>query len=349
MTWMQKSTKWKRRALTDLAAADAWRQLRQGGLTATGDEVPSLMTGVEADAGVIRFALGPSGEGRLLLPITQGERVPAIAGTPALKILDATWVVGSRSCRFLDLTCVVRDLDGVFAEVVGEIVRRVGEGHAAVTAAIAVIDEFRLLLMPQGEHVDVEVITGLIGELLLLDRLLNHSADALHLWRGPLGDRHDFRAGPLAIEVKTTGRAGNEIMHVGSIDQLLEPLDGELCLARYTLEQAQGGAVSVAALSARVAAKVGDPMKFRSQLAAINCVDPTSADWNAVQFELQEERFYRVDAAFPRIIPLSFADAALPAGTQALEYDVDLVAARASLLSVVDTNDYLARMIACLT
>lgn len=334
--------------MTDITAADVWRKLRQSGLTATGDEVPSLATGVDADAGAVRLALGPLGEGRLLLPVPPAERVPAIKDTPALKVVDATWLVGGKPSRFLDLTCVVRDLDGVFAEVAGEIVRRIAEGHAAVTACIAVLDEFRLLLMPRDERADVEAITGLVGELLLLERFLDLSSDALAVWRGPLGDRHDFRAGLLAIEVKTTGRAGNETLHVGSIDQLLEPLGGELCLARYTLEQASGGALSVAALCARIAPRVGDLMAFRARLAGIGCPDPASADWNAVQFELQDERMYRVDRSFPRIVPDSFVSGVLPAGTGAVQYDVDLASASDSLLNGADAEGFRARMIACL-
>jgi len=303
---------------------------------------------VEADAGPVRFALGARGEGRLLLPIARSERVPRIPETPTLRIIDETYSFGSESWRFLDLTCLAAELDGVFGEVADEIVRRIAEGDGAVKACVSTLGEFRMLLVPRQSKVRKQEIIGLIGELLLLEELLAIDGDACRLWRGPLGERHDFRAGGLAIEVKTSSRAGSEIMRVTSIDQLLEPSDGELCVFRYTLEESSNGALSVGSLFGRLTGKVGDPMDLRSLLARLDCPDPRSEDWNGCSFDIEDRRAYRVTESFPRIVPRSLVAGGLPVGVGAVGYDIDLAAARDALLAPEDRQEFLRRMVSCL-
>lgn len=329
-------------------AADSWRLLREGGHTAAGAEVPSRASGVEADAGPVRFALGSRGEGRLLLPIARSERVPRIPETPTLRIVDEIYSFGSESWRFLDLTCLAPELDGVFGEVADEIVRRIAGGGGALKACVSTLGEFRMLLVPRQSKIRKQEIIGLIGELLLLEELLEIDGDACSLWRGPLGERHDFRAGRLAIEVKTSSRAGNEMMRVTSIDQLLEPSEGELCVFRYTLEESSSGALGVGSLFGRLSGKAGDPMDLRNLLARLDCPDPRSEDWNSCLFDLEDRRAYRVTGSFPRLVPGSLVAGGLPAGVGAVGYDVDLAQARDALLDAEERQDFLRRMASCL-
>lgn len=329
-------------------AADSWRFLRQGGHTAGAVEIPSSVSGVSADAGPVRFALGSRGEGRLLLPISGSERVPRIPETPTLKISDEIYSFGSDSWRFLDLTCLAPELDGVFGEVADEIVKRIASGDGALKACVATLGEFRMLLVPKQSKVGKQEIIGLVGELLLLSELLELDPDACSLWRGPLGERHDFRAGKLSIEVKTSSRAANEVMHVTSIDQLLEPSGGELCLVRYTLEESSSGDISVGSIFSVLSGKVSDPMQLRNLLARLDCPDPRSDDWNSSSFNLEEIRSYSITDEFPRLVPKSLVTGGLPAGVGCVEYEVDLAAARHAMMSSEDRQEYQRRMILCL-
>ncbi len=334
--------------MSDRSAAECWRLLRQGGYDSSGEEVPSLLSGVDSDTGAVRFALGRNGEGRLLVPIGSSERVPAIAETPTLKIVDEHYAFGRTSWRFLDLTCLVPELDRVFGEVADEIVLRIASGHGAIRACTSTLGEFRMLLVPKGSSVPAERLVGLIGELLLLDELLDIAPSATELWRGPLGERHDFRGGALAAEVKTTGRAGNQVLHVTSIDQLLEPADGELHIVRYALEETAGGSISLGSLFTRIVGKSGNSLRIRDLLARMDCPDPLAEEWNAVRFQLEDTRSYRIDAAFPRVVPASLSAGALPSGVSKLRYDVDLAAAEHARLSPAEHREFLERMIACL-
>lgn len=330
--------------MTRKSPEEAWRLLRKGGREATASDIPSRKADVSADAGPVRFALSPLGEGRLLLPLGSSERTPSIPQTPALEILDRIYTLDGVRCRYLDLTCRVRDLEGVFADVATEILRRIEAGESALRACTGTLSEFRLLLQPGASEVSDEQITGLIGELLLLTELLSLSADAAELWRGPLGERHDFRGGLLAIEVKTTLRAGNETMRISSLDQLLEPAGGELCVTRYTLERAAGAAVTVSGLFRRAVERGADVTELRMLMARMGCADPEAEVWNGVACELQESRTWRVDATFPRLIP-----ATTPAGINEVTYAVELSAAAGSLLDEQQALEFRSRMVKCLS
>lgn len=334
--------------MSDRPAAECWRQLREGGHDARGGEVPSLLSGIEADAGPVRFALGGNGEGRLLVPIGPSERVPAIADTPALGIVDEHYSFGRTSWRFLDLTCRAPELDRVFGEVADEIVSRIASGHGAIRACTSTLSEFRMLLIPKNSSVAAERLVGLVGELLLLEELLEIASSAADLWRGPLGDRHDFRGGSLAIEVKTTSRAANQVLHVTSIDQLLEPAGGELHLVHYTLEEVAGGSLSLGSLFTSVAGKSGNPMRIRDLLSRMDCPDPLAEEWNVTRFQLEARRCYRVDSTFPRLVPESLAAGALPPGVSKMHYDVDLSAGDHARLLQAEHQEFMERMIACL-
>ncbi len=323
---------------------EAWRLLRNGGHEATSSDIPSRKAGVNADAGPVRFALSPQGEGRLLLPLGPSERTPGIPQTPALEILDRYYTLDGVRCRYLDLTCRIRDLEGVFADVATEILRRIEAGESALRACTGTLSEFRLLLQPGASEVPDEKITGLIGELLMLTELLSLSAEAAELWRGPLGERHDFRGGVLAIEVKTTLRAGNEMIRISSLDQLLEPSGGELCVTRYTLERAAGATLTVGALFRRAIERGAEPTKLRKLLAEIGCADPEADVWNGVACELQESRTWGVGAAFPRLIP-----AATPAGISEVTYAVELSSAAACILDDQQALEFRSRMVKCLS
>lgn len=330
------------------SATESWRLMRDRGHGADGIEVPSVLSGIDADDGPVRFALGSRGEGRLLLPVSASERVPAIPETPTLRILDEIYSFEGKSWRFLDLTCLAPELDGVFGEVADEIVTRLSEGHSALKACTTTLGEFRMLLVPRQSKVGKKDIVGLLGEMLLLDELLELDTDACHLWRGPISERHDFRGGSLSAEVKTSGRAGNEMLEVTSIDQLLEPEGGELCLVRYTLEEVAGGELSIASLFDRIVRKASDPLQLRDLLARMECPDPRSPDWNSIHFALEERRSYRIDEFFPRLVPGSLVAGGLPTGVGQVCYVIDLAAARGALLSFEEHRSFLEGMVACL-
>ncbi len=329
------------------AAGQAWAILRGGGKESTGVEVPTVLSGVMAPAGPIRLALGERGEPRLLLPLDSGETTQDFAEAPSLRIVVSSYVTDGKATRFVDLTCLVPDLESVFSEVTAQILARIEAGQACVAAAQTTILDFRRLLL-RSSSVAPSKIVGLIGELFVLSRLLDRSPNAWRTWRGPIGDRHDFRSGDHSLEVKTSSRASQSIT-VSSIDQFSAPTGGSLHLLHLVLEQTPGGLLTVSALGQAVLDKANGPDRVIDCLAAIGCTDVNSASWNSVAFRLEAEQLYEIENGFPRLIPSMILGGSLPVGVTELTYRIDLVAASSFRRNPNELNNLENRLIECLS
>lgn len=313
--------------------ARGWTVLRAGEKEPSGLSIPTKPVGVNAPAGAIRIALGDLGEARLLVPLADNEDPDGIIGAPALSISVTQLDEHLKTRRFLDLVCRVSKLEVVFAEVVDQIIGRIGGGASCTDAVHSTIDEFRALLTSRGTaDAPREKVAGLLGELLLLDDLLQRSPEGWKAWRGPEGARHDFVMGTMAFEVKVTMKKGKSTITVNGLEQLCEPAGGDLFLQHYELEAAANGPLSIRSLGELVLQRASDPTRVVELIAAVGCPSVDDDAWNTVSFRLEGDRVYRVDHGFPRIISSSFIDGKAPAGVSALSYCVDLSAASSHLL-----------------
>lgn len=327
---------------------EQWTMLRRGLQTATELEIPSVDTGLETGFGSVRLALGNAGELRLLLPIRQSERIREIPSSRALAIGVATYALNGVSIRYLDIACITAGLDGVFADVSAAMMQRVRAGSSPVDACASTLDDFRSLLADPPSDVTIQEVRGLVGELLMLLRMLRLDGRAWQLWRGPLMERHDFRAGRLALEVKASARVTDLSIKISSMDQFLAPAEGSLHLAHYQLEQSTGGDLSVRGLTGEALSLASDARKVRSCLAAIGCSDPEAPLWNRASFRLEGEHHYAVDENFPKIVPSSFLTGTVPTGVTGVSYAIDLAMAKSSRLDAVRAEAHVSEMIACL-
>jgi len=325
-------------------SAERWARLRSGGHESTVLEIPSVDTGISTGFGTIRLALGENGEARLLLPVRQSERLDIDEGSQSILIGSRSYHLKGVSTRYLDITCTAGPLETVFTEVADEIMLRVEQGHSAQQACLTTIRDFRDLLATPPALVEERQIRGLVGELIMLNRLLAISPLAWRLWTGPLMERHDFRGGTDAIEVKTTSRVSSWSVEISSVDQLLEPDDGQLRLVLYQLEHAVAGRLSVSQLTAEARRQASHPRQIEALLASMGCGDPDSDIWNEASFELAGEHFFRVGAAFPRIIPATFGGA-VPPGIESIGYRLDLSGAREFQIDAMHVEEELRGMV----
>ncbi len=333
-----------------VAAIDEWRKLRAGSYSASESEIPTRPSHVSVAVGPIRFALGVNGEPRILLPLDERERLPKLEQTPSLKFADVAYRMDGRSRRFLDITCLSASLENVFAEVADEILTRVLQGGSCPSATQQTLIDFRtLLLMQNASDIEETAVAGLIGELLVLNRLLERSSDAWRTWRGPDGDRHDFRSGQDSIEVKTTNRPANTVVTISAIDQLQVPTGGSLHLDHVVLEPVAGGVLSVAALAASVLAKANRPAEIVDRLSRLGCPAPDAPEWNRTTYRLEREQVFEVRPGFPRIEAADFKDEQVPAGIVDIEYQIDLNLASTFRISSDAAEALEERMIACLS
>jgi Putative PD-(D/E)XK family member, (DUF4420) len=153
---------------------------------------------------------------------------------------------------------------------------------------------------------------------------LDISPSAWRNWRGPVGDRHDFRAGDHSVEVKASLGAGARQVTINGIDQLEQPSGGSLHLAHLILETVEGGLLTIAALGERALLLADDPAALRALLVAVGCADVRDAAWNRFAFRAEAERLYCVGPGFPRIASSSFVGGKIPSGVVDATYSIDL-------------------------
>lgn len=314
-------------------AQGCWILLRAGGKPETGAGIPTMPSGMSGANGPARFALGVNGEARILLPLGPGEDPRLFRGALSLSVEVCSLTIAGRGpTRFLDVTCRVPELEGVFARVADHIVARIANGASSIEAASATMEEFRRLLsQPPGSEISTSRIAGLVGELLVLKRLLDRSPDGWQSWTGPTGGRHDFSHGTTGLEVKVSLGRGRTRVTVNGLEQLAEPVAGRLFLLHLQLEATSGGLLSVAGLGRAVLATAGDPYRVADLLAGAGCADVDDDAWNRTAFRLENETLYEVGPAFPRLI-----SAMLPPGVAAgitdVNYTIDLAFATDSQL-----------------
>jgi hypothetical protein len=216
----------------------------------------------------------------------------------------------------------------VFARVVSDILRRIETGATGVKAIDEALAEFRRLLHKQATKApDEMVVVGLIGELLTLIEILELNIKGIAAWHGPDSDRHDFRAGTVTIEVKTSlGADGNKI-HINGMKQLDSEGAGSLVIRHIRIEPDPDGDLTVPALVAKARAHLTDWTDFDKKLEALGYTDEQSDGWENKCYRHVGSCGYEVQDGFPRLIPASLNVAWPAAGLSDVSYVVDLGAA----------------------
>ena len=309
-------------------ASENWGLLRAGVQGGGGLEIPTFPTDVATRAGRVRLAIGPNDEPRVLLPLMDQESPTTVHGGSALSISVSSFSYRGRFLRFLDLICLSADLETVFGEVVDEMLARIARGDGCVDSARSTIEDFRsLLVRSDGAEIDRGRIAGLIAELLVLNRLLDRSSSAWRAWRGPTGDRHDFRVADTSLEVKAALRPGASIVAINGLEQLEAPTGGTLHLLRIVLEPVSGGVLSVSSLARNAMSKADEPERLGGLLAAVGCSDIDAEGWNRHTFRIEAEHLYEVRPGFPRLTISMLTEGKAPRGVHQVAYQIDLSAA----------------------
>lgn len=302
----------------------SWESLRNQGEESHELGIASLPLDVETGHGPARLALGEHGDLRVLIPIGPNSGFPAADEGRELRIDDTTLRVSGRPQRFVDIQCTDVQLEEVFSNLVSEMLERITAGETVRAAVDTSIRQFRELLMRQRSRIDVSKAVGLAGELLWLLKLVERHAGAWRTWMGPSAERHDFRNGLQAVEVKTTRKIAEKSLEIATIDQLDPPQGGTLHLLHHVLESDPTGDVNVPSLVAKVTARVDDVTGFEQQLDLLG-YNPVSAEhWGEFRFSLRQSQMYRVESKFPRLSKGDFIGGAVPPGVVGISYKINL-------------------------
>lgn len=196
-----------------------------------------------------------------------------------------------------------RDL---FAEICSDCIRSVlrgeenGEGDL-VSLLAARLAAWRAFLRDQSGGLSRREAVGIIGELLLLDQLLDHGADAVGMWTSPDGGLHDFEQAGNALEAKTSLGAAQRL-HISTLDQLDEAGLASLHVAHLRLVEATNGE-TLEEIADRIESRLGGERlrgAFRNALLRRGLAPGAVADAGP-HVRLAGTEFYAVHEGFPRL------------------------------------------------
>lgn len=170
-----------------------------------------------------------------------------------------------------------------------------------------------------GNHAQVKVPHGVLGELLVYSYLLDTGTEAM--WSGPDAASHDLHTPAYDVEVKSTTKRYGCVVRIAGQYQM-QKQSAQLYLFFCRLEPHPGGISIDDAVEYLTRRHRVDRSELNEKLARLGYHMGSGS--RTVTYALQEMRRYDVDDTFPRIVPESFKTGAVPKGITQLSYDADL-------------------------
>lgn len=240
--------------------------------------------------------------------------------------------VGGEDGRYLDIICLEVAGHEVFDALGGEFAAVLAVGvEAPATAARRLVGKWRRFWhAPNEEGLTREEQIGLFAELWFLAYWLIPAlglGKAVGAWRGPHRARHDFELASASIEAKATTSRSFRRHDINGIEQLMPPDNGRLFLFSMRLAEERGGANSLAGVVGKVRELTApDDETTRTLETALVAARITEKllENDSLRIRVIDERLYRVEGDFPRLVPGAFVGSALPAGTGDVAYSIEL-------------------------
>ncbi len=237
------------------------------------------------------------------------------------------------------------DLESVFLVVAEDLIASSRSASGALEAVEAVgsrLSAWQTCLKLRREGFGQERMLGLFGELVLLEQMAAAVGfdRAIAAWTGPDRGLHDFEAGRMAIEVKTSLGARGAV-HIGSLDQLDPSGLQDLVLCRIVVVPEETGLdlPGLVARTRRAADSMGHAVRrdLDHRLLMSGYIDAESQETRSDRLSVAEVEGYEVREAFPRLTRETVARAVIAA-----EYRLDTSAAMQYLM----TPEALVRLLA---
>jgi hypothetical protein len=205
-----------------------------------------------------------------------------------------------------------RDL---FATICADVVAAASQSdpNAALMQFLARLDAWRQFLRDRRDGLSRQETIGLIGELLVLERLIANG-DSLATWQAPLDGLHDFLQSGHALEVKT-GLGPAADIKISRLDQLDTAGFRQLHLVHVRLIENPSGRALRDIVSAMNAAMPDDQSRssFENLLLRRGLLPSDEAARSAPRIQLRMMDAYGVTEGFPRLVrselPIAITDA----------------------------------------
>jgi hypothetical protein len=245
---------------------------------------------------------------------------------PALEFIVLTLSPASVATKTLDLVLSDEALLPLFHVLCDDLIVTASQKGSSLNTVVNRVEHWRTLLLDaKNEPLSGARLRGLVGELIVLERLSKTIGieEAIAAWSGPLSTPQDFYTSLSSVEVKTLGPGARRVQ-VQSIEQLDPPHPGKLCLCIVVLRHAPEHAstpTSLRALLDRLVADLVDKPDAYAMLVGLLQVlgwRPIS-EANDVVFDLLSLRIFDVAGSFPRLR----ASNVLP-GVSFICYEVEL-------------------------
>lgn len=302
------------------------------------DAKPLEVEGLRAED--VLLCVGEAGARGILLRNPGGKAPLPSPGCGRLQVSRQQFQhEGGNIDTYIRIDCLEEGLSEPFGFLANRVVDHLVGGATPSLACMDAVRDFRRLLSRAGGPLpSQEEILGLIGELLLINRLVRHRPELWKGWNGPMGSACDFSWGTLDIEVKASHLSGEPRITVNGLDQL-EPSDGRSLFLYHSILSANPiGTVSVPELADSVRAMIQEPEEFDERLLHAGYLQAQKDLWLEHRFTLHEVAMYAVTDDFPRIRKADFPDGCLPPGIARLRFDVMLVNAAHLRLSEKELN-----------
>lgn len=262
-------------------------------------------------------------------------RLPEGAGFDVVLVTDKAAFSGHTAIA------LVRRPEGapeIFAAMAVNVLRALenvtgGKSQAIVDTFIDRVTEWQAFMARRHRPLSPEAQVGLMGELWMLNRLLDSplGEDALRCWQGPMRAAQDFHIRGGAIEVKSTAGGGGFLARINSIEQL-DTDRAPLYLGALRFEERDDGQslVDVVARLRDRLTETGHRRAFDSLLLILGYLDEHAQHYGRV-LALKEAGAYLSSDEMPRLRRSN-----LPAAIRSAAYVLDLDALNVPLLTVGD-------------
>jgi hypothetical protein len=255
----------------------------------------------------------------LIVVIPEGSEQIATFETSGLRLFRSVDDAGALLVLSLEEPSR-RDLFAqICSDVVLSLVRSEDEGERDLLYELSGrLAAWRMFLRDQSDGLDRHEVVGLIGELLVLDRLLDRSSDALGTWKSPDDGLHDFERRGSALEVKTSLGSARRV-HISAIDQLDASGLRSLNLAHVRLIERTDGLSVIDAVDRIEARLTGDRDRREFRNALLRRGLAPNADQKEPRVECVGIEIYVVSNGFPCL-----TGASIPVGISEVVYDIDV-------------------------
>jgi hypothetical protein len=288
--------------------------------------------------GHLATAIDQLGHRHILVPVKANQQLRGSLNGPVLQVRRRPLEDADSYQVYADLGCLQAEFNELFTRLCTDILvetERVPKNP--LKALYKVLDRWKSLFRSVGAPLGPEQLAGLFGELSVLSRLLELDPSAHRLWQGPKGHRHDFAGAAGALEVKVSTVDEGRRPRIHGLDQLEEPTNGALELVWIRLRRTPDNGTGLVELVERVLDLADDESAVLALLAEVGYRLADAALNSAVRFETTEERWYRVDASFPKLTEQQLVQAGVPLDAMNVDYTIDLSGEQPAPMAEEDT------------